>query len=883
MGYSAGPGYDLTTGWGSADINNLFTHWPGLPGQGPGATATTTFVTASPASIQISGSTVIAVTVTAASGTVAPNGSVSFNVGTNNLGTAALTGSGAVGTASLKVYGSQLVSGKNLITVSYGGSTNFKYSSGSVTVTVTVSSTASAVIPSVIPNPVYQQAAAANGCTFFFSVSLTEIAGVATTLTDFTFGNPPGNDYASSIPAFFGSTSIPAHGTLSAALCATVQTVPSTLTMGFSGQDASGQTWTQQIAVPFYPAQVSASMALASLPGTEVENPKGDPNCSPNYPFFQELNLEEQNGYEVYLTKFLAGGNDLSSGIAGWFGSLRLAPLGALQAGICWQLNSTPATLTYEIDGVDTGGNTITTTASVVFNLPATQSGGTLSASKNSVSLNVAAGGSATTSVGVNIASGQTWSASLFPNNQKTSWLVVYPQSGTGPGTVNLVASGGALTPGVYIATLVIQSVNTIPQFVNVPITFTIGASGNIVISSISNTFSGLVAFAPGMLLSVYGSNLAPKIGQQTGAPLPTQLAGTSVSVNGLIAPLYYVSPSQINLQIPYEIPVGPAVLSINNNGQVVTRSFTVAPSAPGAAQYFWDGISGAFVASARPGQYLISYISGEGDVAPFVTTGNVPAGLAITQPPEPRLPFSMTVGGAALTQLFVGIPGWSIGVTQVNFQVPANMAPGVYPVVYTVGTATSPPLNLTVGSPAANVQFTIPPSANQASDSGYHYTALLSEIGGVGVNFTKLMVFGTDYTSQIANWFGSARLPGNGTLSGGFTASCSCSPPWDGNWQITGTDDNGHTNTWSGVVHFVAASTSPDLSPAPRPLALASDTAAADASRGPVRLYPAWQAALPATSSPYRLFDLLLNSGAVPPSHVEGAQNAKAVDRRDR
>jgi uncharacterized protein (TIGR03437 family) len=355
---------------------------------------------------------------------------------------------------------------------------------------------------------------------------------------------------------------------------------------------------------------------------------------------------------------------------------------------------------------------------------------------------------------------------------------VVYPQSGTGPGTVNLVATGGSLTPGVYTATLVLQSVNTIPQFVNVPITFTIGASGNMSISSISNSFSYFAAFAPGMLLSAYGSNLAGATAQQTGAPLPIQLAGASASVNGLIAPLYYVSPGQINLQIPYEIPVGPAILAINNNGQVVTRSFTVAASAPGAAQYFWDAISGAPIVSAHPGQYLVAYISGEGDVAPFVTTGSVPSGAAITQPPTPRLPFSMTVGGAAVTQQFVGIPGWSIGVTQVNFQLPANMAPGVYPVVFTVGTAASPPLNLTVGSGAANVQFTIPPVGNDTA---------------------------------------------------------------------------------------------------------ATDAAVSDAARGPVRLYPAWQAALPAAGSPSRLFDLLWSSGAVPPSHVEGEQNAKAVDRRDR
>jgi hypothetical protein len=62
-----------------------------------------------------------------------------------------------------------------------------------------------------------------------------------------------------------------------------------------------------------------------------------------------------------------------------------------------------------------------------------------------------------------------------------------------------------------------------------------------------------------------------------------------------------------------------------------------------------------------------------------------------------------------------------------------------------------------------------------------------------------------------------------------------------------------------------------------------ATDAAVSDAARGPVRLYPAWQAALPAAGSPSRLFDLLWSSGAVPPSRVEGAQNAKEVDRRDR
>jgi uncharacterized protein (TIGR03437 family) len=885
LGYNAGPGFDLATGLGSADIYSLFSNWPGQPGQGTGATATTITLAANPATFPISGTTMLTATVTAASGTYPPNGSVSFNAGTKALGAAILSGAGRVVVATLTVYGSQLAVGANTISVSYGGSTTFKPSSSSTSVTVTVPTTASAVIPSVVPDPVYQDASPTNGCLFFFTIRLNEIAGVATTLTGFTFG---ATDYSSSIPAFFGSGSIPAYGTISDAFCASVATVPSTLTLGFNGVDASGKTWAQQIAVPFYPAQVSASMALSSSPGTEVENPNGDPRCPSGYPFYQELNLQEQNGYEVYLNRFLAGGYDLSDQIASWFGSLRLAPLGNLQAEICWQLDSTPATLSYEIDGVDANGNTVTTTASVPFNPSPAQSGGSLTASSSAVNLSVAAGQSATASVGVNLAAGQAWTASLFPANQKTSWLVVYPQSGTGPGQVNVVASGAGLANGVYTATLVLQSVNTIPQFVNVPITFTIGGSSNINITSVANGASFQQAFAPGMILSVFGTNLSNAYLTANTVPLPYTLGGVSASINGVRTPLYGVyalgSTSQINLQIPYEIPARTALVAVNNNGQVATFAFDVAPASPGIFYNYDSGLLTP-IGAAAPGQSVVFFITGEGDVSPFVTTGSTPTGVAITQPPAPRLPFTLTVGGVPVIPAFVGIPSWSVGVTQVNFTVPANVPGGKQPVVVTVGGVPSSPGYLDVQSGPGNVQITfIPPSVNQSSDGKYYYNTQLTETGGVGVNFTNLMVFGNDCTSDLTNWFGATSIPAYGTLTGDFVSSCTCNPPWDGTWQISGTDDNGNSNTWSGVVHFLPPSTTSDLPSALKPLALWRDTVAPDATPAEVRLYPAWQATMPAAAvSPSRLFDLLVNSGATPPSHPEGARNDKAVSPRDR
>ncbi len=683
-GFSTGPGYDQATGLGSLDVNSFVTRWGG-GGSTPAAIATTTTVAANPSSIVAGASTVLTATVRAASGTASPSGQVSFSSGKIALGTANLAGSGGSATATITVNGSQLAVGANPISVSYGGSATFAPSSGSATVTVTVPTTSSAVVPSVTPNPVYQQAPDADGYAWFYTVRLNEIAGTATTLTGFSIA---GTDHTADIPAWFGSTTLPAHGTIEAAIRSRGLTVPSDRVFMFSGVDANGRQWSQQISVPFLAQQISASMSLASLPQTEVQNPKGDPACPSDHPFYQQLNLQEQNGVEVILNRFLAAGSDLSSSLEDWFGSVRLAPLGSLRADICWKVSSLPQTLNYEIDGVDTSGNKISATASVLFQGPG-QSPGALSASKTSVTLTSAAAQTATTSFNVSVPAGEKWTVGVFPANQKSSWLVVYPLSGAGPAQVNLTASSTGLPNGVYTATLVLQSVNTIPQFVNVPVTYSIGNSGAAVINSVANAASFLPAFAPGMLMSVFGRSLANSTKQAASAPLPLTIDGVSATVNGVPAPLFYVSPSQLNLQVPYETAAGTAVLGVNNNGLVSSFSFQVKAAGPG----IFTGNSGGLTpfSSARPGDSLVMFITGEGDTSPALDTGAPPAsGTPLNQLPAPRQPLTMTVGGIPVTPFFVGIPYGLVGVTQINFTVPRNAPNGVQPVVVTVGGVSS-------------------------------------------------------------------------------------------------------------------------------------------------------------------------------------------------
>jgi hypothetical protein len=110
----------------------------------------------------------------------------------------------------------------------------------------------SAETVSVTPNPVYQTAPDASGATFSFTVQLQETAGVSTILTGFTFD---GISFAGSIAKFFGSTTLAAHGTLTGTLKAGNIPVPATVPIVFTGRDASGAAWSQQIAVQFLPPQ----------------------------------------------------------------------------------------------------------------------------------------------------------------------------------------------------------------------------------------------------------------------------------------------------------------------------------------------------------------------------------------------------------------------------------------------------------------------------------------------------------------------------------------------------------------------------------------------------------------------------------------------------
>jgi hypothetical protein len=204
-----------------------------------------TAVSANPASISATVSTILTATVKPAGGATAPTGVITFSNGTATLGTATLTPAGSGSTATLAVKGSQLVAGSNTIKASYAGSTTFSASAGTTAVTLTGTTLNSKVTVTITPNPVVQQREG-----WLFTIQLLN-GGGATALTSFTVN---GTSYAGQIPMFFGSSNIAVNGKLASSLKMTNVPAPTSVVFGFGGTDATGITWIQNVNVDFQKA-----------------------------------------------------------------------------------------------------------------------------------------------------------------------------------------------------------------------------------------------------------------------------------------------------------------------------------------------------------------------------------------------------------------------------------------------------------------------------------------------------------------------------------------------------------------------------------------------------------------------------------------------------
>jgi uncharacterized protein (TIGR03437 family) len=223
-------------------------------------------------------------------------------------------------------------------------------------------------------------------------------------------------------------------------------------------------------------------------------------------------------------------------------------------------------------------------------------------------------------------------------------------------------------------------------------ITGTGAAPQTLSVVSAANFLSRIAAES---LVAAFGNSLANSTMAANSMPLPTSLGGASVRVrdsqgNERLAPLFYVSPRQVNYQLPSGIIAGPASVTITNNqGQMSTGNVLIEAVAPGlfAASGTGSGPAAAVVlrVKANGAQSFESVARYDGAQGKFVTT---PIDLGATTDQVFLILYGtglrfrsslgaviVNVGGAGQQVTYVGPQGSLVGLDQVNVRLSRNLA----------------------------------------------------------------------------------------------------------------------------------------------------------------------------------------------------------------
>ncbi|HXA48890.1 MAG TPA: metallophosphoesterase, partial [Candidatus Acidoferrum sp.] len=209
------------------------------------------------------------------------------------------------------------------------------------------------------------------------------------------------------------------------------------------------------------------------------------------------------------------------------------------------------------------------------------------------------------------------------------------------------------------------------------------------------NGASFTTSLAPGELVSIFGKGLATQTFSAQSYPLPTVVGGASVMLNGTPLPLIYVSPGQINAQLPLDVR-GSATLVASTLAGTSQASVTISDTAPAVFPFgvlHADGRAVSTTAPAAPGETLVIYMTGLGQVNGSIAAGQpAPASPLLSVTSDVQVMFGPA---GPLKPSFAGLTPGFVGVYQVNVTVPSNLATNTYPVrVLTTGNA-SPPTNV--------------------------------------------------------------------------------------------------------------------------------------------------------------------------------------------
>ena len=220
--------------------------------------------------------------------------------------------------------------------------------------------------------------------------------------------------------------------------------------------------------------------------------------------------------------------------------------------------------------------------------------------------------------------------------------------------------------------------------------------------TAVTNAAQPTAGIAANTYITIKGTNLAPTKRSwatadfgPTGKALPTALDGVSVTINGEPAYVIYVSPVQINVLTPTDLPSSGTVAVVVSDNTLTSTSVNVSPVAL-APSFFLLDTAGHIAAThanfsvigttspAAPGEVILLYGNGFGTTNPAAVNGQVLAAAAPLLVP-PTIKF----GTATANVVFAGLS--ATGLYQFNVTVPTGLPDGDAAVVATVGGASSP------------------------------------------------------------------------------------------------------------------------------------------------------------------------------------------------
>lgn len=213
----------------------------------------------------------------------------------------------------------------------------------------------------------------------------------------------------------------------------------------------------------------------------------------------------------------------------------------------------------------------------------------------------------------------------------------------------------------------------------------------------VGNAAGPATGVTPGSLVSIYGSELASSLAVADSIPLATSLNGASVTFNDIAAPLLFVSPGQINAQLPWNVlssgSSGNATVVVRRgNSASAAQQIQVAQTSPALFTFPVGGTglaiainaNGSLAGAAGAIQGVATEPAAIGTTIVVLGTGfgavDVPAANgqnSLDQLRQTTVTPTVTIGGVNAQVLFSGLSPEFVGVNQLNVVVPNGVTPG--------------------------------------------------------------------------------------------------------------------------------------------------------------------------------------------------------------